>query len=203
MISEIPEGLRHLFPLTSQPFFGPEMTPPGEVAIVEVRSNYSEFLYRVVFIAETLSCFEVNELSLRSWGEAARILWRRRHGLSADASVDELNELISRSILPARADLSFCVRNVSDAPHCLRGAILSCCSALERRADLLRNCSSDRRPLDHASSWWKERHQRIADLSEEEAIQIDAKLSQCADGSPRRNLRIVVPAVDAARGVDR
>jgi len=196
MISEIPRRLSCLFPLISI-----ADVSPGEVAIVGVRPNCSQFPEKVVFSAETLSCFEVNEFSLRPWGEAARVPWRRRYGSPADASVDELIELICRSILP-RVDLSFCVRNVSDAPHRFAGAILSRSSALERRADLLRNCSSDRRPLPHAS-WWREDHQHIVDLSEEEAREIDARLAQCADGSPRQDLRVSTapaPAVDTAQG---
>lgn len=40
--------------------------------------------------------------------------------------------------------------------------------------------------------WWKEDHQRLVDLSEREAKKIEATLMRCADGSPRRDLRVAL-----------
>lgn len=87
-------------------------------------------------------------------------------------------------------DLARTVRNVGSVPRKFWCAIASHSSIVDRRENLLRNCSGDRRPLDYARSWWKEDHQRLVDLPEEEARRIEATLARCADGSPRRDLRV-------------
>ena len=51
-------------------------------------------------------------------------------------------------------------------------------------------------------SWWDDAHQRLVDLSEAEAQQLDAALTRCADGSPRRVIGVDDPnlAIDAFSG---
>ncbi len=64
-------------------------------------------------------------------------------------------------------------------------------SVVQRRRDLLLNCDRDRRPLGYAS-WWREDHQRLVDLPEEEARRLDADIALCSDGTPRRDLRVAM-----------
>jgi len=51
-------------------------------------------------------------------------------------------------------------------------------------------------------SWWDDDHQRLVDLSEAEAWQLDAALARCPDGSPRRVIGVDDPdlTIDAFSG---
>jgi hypothetical protein len=51
-------------------------------------------------------------------------------------------------------------------------------------------------------SWWDDDHQRLVDLSDTEARQLDAALARCPDGSPRRVIGVDDPdlAIDAFSG---
>lgn len=173
---KILESCLSLLPVTS----GCDVVP-GEVMTVEVRSSYLEFPERAYFGQETCSSFEVDEISLRPWKQAPHVLQSRDRGDRTDlASVDAL---LQRVIVPACVDLMLTVRNVGNSPQRFMCGIKSYSSVLERRADL-------RRARCHGPEWWREDHQRLVDLSEEEARRIDAALTRRADGSPRRDLHV-------------
>lgn len=163
---------------------------PGEVMTVEVRSNYAEFPEKMSFDQATSGCFEVDEVALRSWGRVTRVLQSRDRGDRADLA--SVVALLRRVIIPACVDLVLTVRNLGSAPQKFVCGVVSHSSIVEWRDDLLRNCSGGRRPLDYARSWWKEDHQRLVDLPKEEARRIEATLARCADGSPRRDLRVAL-----------
>lgn len=161
---------------------------PGEVMTVEVRSSNSEFPEKTFFGQVTSGYFEVDEVSLRPRRRVPRVLQSRDRGDRADlASVDEL---LRRVIVPTCVDLALTVRNVGNSPQRFVCGIKSHSSILELREDLLHNCSPSGRPLDYARWWWREGHQRLVDLSEEAARSIEVALARCADGSPRRDLRV-------------
>jgi hypothetical protein len=160
---------------------------PGEVMTVNVRSNYAEFPEKTCFDQATSRCFEVDEVALRPWRRAPLVLQSRDRGDRTDlASVDEL---LRRVVVPTCIDLMLTVRNVGSAPQRFVCGIVSRSSVVDRRQDLLLNCSGDRRSLDYARWWWKEDHQHLVNLSEATASKIEAVLARCADGSPRRDLR--------------
>lgn len=163
---------------------------PGEVTTVTIWPSFSEFPEKAGFGQETSDCFEVDEVSLRSWTKVPRVLQSRDRGDRTDLA--SIGELLCRVVLPCCVDLTLTVRNVGSVPQKFWCAIASRSSIVDRRENLLRNCSGDRRPLDYARSWWKEDHQRLVDLSEEEARRIEATLARCADGSPRRDLRVAL-----------
>jgi hypothetical protein len=153
---------------------------PGESTTASIRIRLSESPYRFIFADRVANYFEVDQVSL---GISGGVLRSRDRGDLMDLASIEYT--LCRIVIPACVDVKIAVRNIDSAPHPFICAILSAHSAVERRADLLRNCSPDRRPLAYAS-WWGEQHQRIVNLSEEEARQIDATLGSCADGTPRR-----------------
>ena len=183
LLSKILESSRSILPVTSY-----RDVQPGEVMTVEVRSRHAEFPEKTCFSQATSGCFEVDEVALRPWLRAPRVLQARDRGDRTDlASVDEL---LCRVVVPTCVDLVFTVRNVGSTPQRFVCGIVSRGSVVDRREDLLFNCSGDRRPLDYARWWWREDHQRLVDLSEAAARKIEAVLTRCADGSSRRDFRV-------------
>lgn len=174
-----PAKTRCVLPMTS----GRDLSP-GEVATVTMRSHFSEFPDKVYFSNPS---FEVIEVSLRPWKKTPLVIRTGYGGGRNDLA--SIGDLLCRVILPANVDLAITVRNVGDSPRPFLCGIGSNASVVDRRNDLLRYRSHTRRPLDFAS-WWSEDHQRIVDLSHEEATEIDAALMKCRDGSPRIDLRL-------------
>lgn len=183
LLSKILKSSRSILPVTSY-----RDAQPGEVMTVEVRSNHAEFPETTVFGRETSSCFEVDEVALRPWMRAPRVLQSRDRGDRTDLA--SVNELLRRVVVPTCVDLVLTVRNVGSAPQRFVCGIVSRSSVVDQREGLLLNCSGDRRPLDYARWWWREDHQHLVDLSEAAARRIEAVLARCADGSPRRDLRV-------------
>lgn len=201
--SKILESCRSILPVTSS-----RDVMPGEVTTVDVRSSYSEFPEKTCFGQATLGRFEVDEVSLRPWRRSSLVLQSRDQGDRTDlASVDEL---LRRVVIPPCVDLALTVRHVGDAPQRFVCGVVSRSSVVDRRENLLHTLHVQREMNEHPSHpslvpwrlfhmmregeerpwWWREDHQRLVDLSEEEARRIEAALAQCADGSPRRDLRV-------------
>ena len=104
------------------------------------------------------------------------------------------------------------MRNVGTAPQRFMSVIVSHSSVLEQREHLLRTLHAQRemnespsqpslapwrlfhmmREGEERPGWWREEHQRLVDLSEEAAKRIEASLMRCADGAPRRDLRVAL-----------
>ena len=158
---------------------------PGEVITVGVSLNCATFPEMAYFGQITSDCFEVDEVSLvpRGASPVPCVLQSRARGDRTD--LESIDELLRRVVVPAVVDLALTVRNVGSVPQGFMLGIASHSSVLELREGLLRNCSGDRPPW-----WWEEDHQHLVDLSEEEAGMIEATLARCADGSPRRDLRV-------------
>jgi hypothetical protein len=180
---------------------------PGEVMNVNVRSSFSEFPEKAAFAQETSGCFEVDEVSLRPRGQ---VLQSRDRGDRTDLA--SIGELLCRVVVPTCVDLTLTVRNTGSVPQKFMCAIVSHSSIVDQREHLLRTLHAQREMNEHPShlslapwrlfhmmregeerpGWWKEDHQRLVDLSEREAKKIEATLMRCADGSPRRDLRVVL-----------
>lgn len=181
LLSKILEASRLILPMSSY-----RDVQPGEVMTVEGRLHYAKFPEKTVFARDTLACFEVEEVALHPWLRAPRILQARDRGHRTDLA--SFDELLRRVIVPISVALVLTVRNVSSTPQRFMCGIVYHSSVMDRRQELLLNCSSDRRPLDHAREWWREDHQHLVDLSEVAARRIEAVLARCTDGSPRRDL---------------
>lgn len=141
---------------------------PGERVTVSVRSNTDEFPDKVYFALGVIDSFEIHEISLLPWKKTPVVLLSRDRDDRVDSA--SVNEYFRHVVLPAHVDLAFVVRNISDVPRPFVCAIISCST----------------------THWWDEMHEHSVKLTEEEARDAEAVLMQCADGSPRRDLRLSV-----------
>jgi hypothetical protein len=185
LLSEIMKSCLSLLPMSS----GLDIAP-GEAMVVEARSNYAQFPDKTYFERAASGCFEIDKVSLRPWKRDPFVLQSRARGDRTD--LESIDELLRRVVLPSYVELVLTVRNVSSAPQKFVCGVASHISVVDLRRHLLSICSPDRRPLNFARWWWKEYHQRIVDLSEEETKKIEAALAWCVDGSPRRDLRVAL-----------
>lgn len=202
LLPTILKSCRSILPISS----GCDVAP-GEVIVIKFRSTYSEFPEKVVFGQETSGCFEVDEVSLRPWGQ---VLQSRGRGDRTDLA--SIGELLCHVVVPTCVDLALTVRNTGSVPQKFICGIASHSSIVDQREHLLRTLHAQRQMNEHPAhpslapwrlfhmmregeerpGWWKEDHQRLVDLSEREAKKIEATLMRCADGSPRRDLRVVL-----------
>jgi len=179
---EIPRILRSILPLSSH-----VDVAPGAVRVVDVRSRWAEFP-DVVAISATSACFEVEEVSLRFWDRPCPrvVLYSRVRGDPTHPGL--VQELLGRVVVPAHVDLTLVVRNVGNAPRPFVCGVIGHRSAVDYLGELSRDLAWQRRgDLD----WWGDEHERLVNLSEEDAGRIDEALMRRADGSPRRDFRVV------------
>lgn len=149
---------------------------PGELRKVEVRSSLDFFPSRTM-IAEVSRGLRIEAVVIRSYRSGDSIV----AGGDRPADEAQIHEALRQFIIPCSSDLTFVVQNPGHAAASLVCGVVGYFSAVQ----LWERYQADRGqtrmfPLD-------ERQRQIAELTEDQVCELDARWSLCAGGATRKN----------------